>query len=90
MKKQYIQFHAICHLDEMKTEYGISRHDLLGYLIRDNIHWTNKFGLQFKLIENKERAVDGDYYARTLVFEATKPNSLNQARMDGKYDKLRC
>ena len=88
MKKQYIQFHAICHLDVMKTEYGIDRHDLLGYLIRDNFNWSNIFGLQFKLIENKERAIDSDYYCRTLVFEATKPNSLNKARMDGKYDKF--
>lgn len=89
MKKQYIQFHAICHLDAMKTQYGIDRHDLLGYLIRDIFNWTNLFGLQFKLIENKERAIDSDYYCRTLVFEATKPNSLNNARMDGKYDQLR-
>ena len=89
MKKQYIQFHAICHLDVMKTQYGIDRHDLLGYLIRDIFNWSNIFGLQFKLIENKERAIDSDYYCRTLVFEATKPNSLNNARMDGKYDKLR-
>jgi hypothetical protein len=88
MKKQYIQFHAICHLDAMKTQYGIDRHDLLGYLIRDTFNWTNIFGLQFKLIENKERAVDGDYYCRTLVFEATKPNHLNAARMDGKNDKF--
>jgi hypothetical protein len=89
MKKQYVQFHAICHLDVMKTDYGIDRHDLLGYCIRDIFNWSNIFGLQFKLVENKERAVDGDYYCRTLVFEATKPNSLNKARMDGKYDQLR-
>ena len=45
IKTQYIQFHAICHLDDMKTEYGISRHDLLGYLIRDIFNWTNIFTL---------------------------------------------
>ena len=88
MKVQYIQFHAICHLDDMKTEYGIDRHDLLGYLIRDVFNWTNIFGLQFKLIENKESAVDSDYYCRTLVFKAVKPNHLNKARMDGKDDRF--
>ena len=88
MKVQYIQFHAICHLDDMKTKYGIDRHDLLGYLIRDVFNWTNIFGLQFKLIENKERAVDSDYYCRTLVFKAVKPNHLNRARMDGKDDRF--
>lgn len=89
MKTQYIQFNVICHLDDMKTEYGIDRHDLLGYLIRDNFNWTNKFGLQFKLIYNKESTIDSDYYCRTLKFEAIKPNSLNKAKMDNPYDKLR-
>ena len=89
MKTQYIQFHAICHLSDMKTEYGIDRHDLLGYLIRDTFNWTNIFGLQFKLITNKESTVDSDYYCRTLQFKAEKPNMLNKAKMDNQYDKLR-
>lgn len=89
MKIQNIQFNAICHLDEMKTEYGIDRHDLLGYLIRDNFNWTNKFGLQFKLVYNKESTIDSDYYCRTLKFEAIKVNHLNKARMDNPNDKLR-
>ena len=87
IKTQYIQFHAICHLDDMKTEYGISRHDLLGYLIRDIFNWTNIFGFQYKLITNKESTVDSDYYCRTLQFKAEKPNMLNKARMDNLYDK---
>ena len=89
MKTQYIQFNAICHLDDMKTEFGIDRHDLLGYLVRDIFNWTNIFGLQFKLITNKESTIDSDYYCRTLQFEATKPNSLNKARTDNPYDKYR-
>lgn len=89
MKVQYIQFNCICHLDDMKTEYGIDRHDLLGALVRQTFNWTNMFGLQFKLIYNKESTIDSDYYCRTLKFEATKLNSLNKARMDNPYDKLR-
>ena len=89
MKLQDIQFVVICHLSDMKTEHGIDRHDLLGYLIRDTINWTNLFGLQFKLIYNKESTIDGDYYCRTLKFEAIKPNSLNNARMANPHDKLR-
>lgn len=89
MKIQYIQFNCICHLDDMKTEYGIDRHDLLGALIRQTFNWSNMFGLQYKLIYNKESTIDSDYYCRTLKFEATKPNSLNKARMDNPYDKLR-
>lgn len=89
MKIQNLTFTVICHLSDMKTEYGIDRHDLLGYLIRDTFNWTNMFGLQFHLIFNKESVLDGDYYCRTLKFEAQKPNSLNNARMDNPRDKLR-
>ena len=89
MKLQNIQFTVICHLHDIKTGYGIDRHDLLGYLIRDTFNWTNMFGLQFKLIYNKESTIDGDYYCRTLKFEAIKPNSLNNARMANPRDKLR-
>ena len=89
MKIQQITFTVICHLSDMKTEYGIDRHDLLGYLVRDAFNWTNMFGLQFKLIYNKESTIDGDYYCRTLKFEAIKPNSLNNARMANPRDKLR-
>jgi hypothetical protein len=89
MKVQNITFTVICHLSDMKTQYGVDRHDLLGYLIRESINWTNLFGLQFKLIYNKESTIDGDYYCRTLKFEAIKPNSLNNARMANPRDKLR-
>lgn len=89
MKLQNLTFTVICHLSDMKTEYGIDRHDLLGYLVRDTFNWTNMFGLQFHLIYNKESVLDGDYYCRTLKFEATKPNQLNNARMDNPHDKLR-
>ena len=89
IKRQVLQFTTICHLSDIKTEYGIDRHDLLGYLVRDNFNWTNMFGLQFHLTYNKEGNIDGDYYCRTLKFEATKPNSLNNARMMNPRDKLR-
>jgi hypothetical protein len=89
MKIQNLQFTVICHLSDMKTEYGVDRHDLLGYLIRDTFNWTNMFGLQFHLVYNKESTIDGDYYCRTLKFESTKTNTLNKARMDNPRDKLR-
>lgn len=89
MKIQNITFTVICHLNDMKTEYSMDRHDLLGYLIRDTINWSNIFGLQFKLIYNKESVMDSDYYCRTLKFESIKPNQLNNARMSNPNDKLR-
>ena len=89
MKVQQIQFTCICHLEDMKTKYGIDRHDLLAYLVRENFNWTNEFGLQFKLIYNKESTIDSDYYCRTLKFERDCTNNLNKARADNSYDRLR-
>ena len=32
LKVQNIQFTCICHLDDMKTKFGMDRHDLLGLI----------------------------------------------------------
>jgi len=32
MKVQQIKFVCICHLEDMKTEFGMDRHDLLGLI----------------------------------------------------------
>ena len=87
MKIQQIQFTCICHLEDMKTEYGIDRHDLLAYLVRDNFNWTNEFGLKFSLVYNKENTIDSDYYCRTLKFERETTNNLKKARRDNPYDR---
>ena len=79
LKVQQIQFTCICHLDDMKTQYGIDRHDLLGFLVRENFNWSNDFGLQFKLVYNQESTIDSDYYCRTLKFERECTNSLIKA-----------
>ena len=88
MKVQQIQFVCICHLDDIKTKYGIDRHDMLGYLVRDVFNWSNDFGTQFKLVYNKESTIDSDYYCRTLKFERECTNSLNKATRSNLYDRL--
>lgn len=86
-KIQQIQFVCICHLENMKTDYGIDRHDLLGYLVRDLFNYSNDFGKQFKLVYNKESTIDSDYYCRTLKFERDITNSLNKATRSNPYDR---
>lgn len=87
MKTQYIQFQIFCHADDINTETGISRHDLLAYLIRDIFNWSNIIGLQFKLIYNRESVTDTNFSCRLLKFEAIKPNSLNRGIMQPKPRK---
>ena len=86
-KVQQIQFVCICHLEDMKTDFGVDRHDLLGYIVRDIFNWSNEFGLQFKLIYNKESTIDSDYYCRTLKFQRETPNSLNNATRNNHYGR---
>lgn len=86
-KVQQVQFTCICHLDDMKTKYGIDRHDLLGFLVRSVFNWSNDFGLQFKLVYNKESTIDSDYYCRTLKFERDTTNNLNSAIRRNPYDR---
>lgn len=86
IKIQYVQFVVFCHADDIKTDYGIERHDLLGYLIRDIFGWSQMFGLQAKLIYNREGVTDNDYSTRTMKFELTKPNSLQRGVARNKYE----
>ena len=87
MKSQYVQFVVFVHKDLVKTKYGMARHDLLGYLIRDIFHLSNKLGPQMELISNREGIADNDFYTRTLKFEliddnSTKPFRTNQYEYD--------
>lgn len=72
----HITFYVFCDGKNIQTEYGIQRHDLLGYLIKDNLKWSNALGLQLKLIHDKESVTDNSYNCRTIVFEIQSTNGI--------------
>ena len=80
MKSQYVQFVVFVHKDLVKTKYGMARHDLLGYLIRDIFNLSNKLGPQMELVSNREGITDTDFYTRTLKFELIDDNSTKPLR----------
>jgi len=80
MKSQYIQFVVFVHKTMVKTKYGIDRHDLLGYLIRDIFNLSNKLGPQMELVSNREGVTDNDFSTRTLKFELIDDNSTKPCR----------
>ena len=86
MKIQTVQFVVFVHKNHIQTKYGMARHDLLGYLIRDIFHLSNCLGSQMELISNKEYVTDADYSTRTLKFELTIPNSM-QPYKTNKYER---
>lgn len=86
MKNQYIQFVIFVHKDLAETDYGMARHDCLGYLIRDIFHLSNKLGMQMELVSDTEGVTDTDFITRTLKFELTTDNS-NKPYRTNAYER---
>lgn len=77
-----ITFVVFCEEKNIMTKYGIARHDLLGYLIKQLFNWSNIFGNQVKLIYDKESVTDTHFSCRTIKFELISPNSLAKAALN--------
>jgi hypothetical protein len=80
MKNQYVQFVIFVHKNLAKTNFGMARHDCLGYLIRDIFNLSDMLGSQMNLVSNAEGATDTDYVTRTLKFELVDNNSTKPCR----------
>ena len=89
MKSQYVQFVVFVHKDLVDTKYGMARHDLLGYLIRDIFNLSNCLGPQMELVSNREGITDTDFYTRTLKFELIDDNSTKPFRTNQyEYERI--
>ncbi len=55
---------------------GIPRHDLISSILRERFNWSSIFGIQTKLISNKESMIDNNYVVRTLIFQILDLNSI--------------
>ena len=85
-KNQLYIFQVSAHANDIRTPYGMARHDLLAYLIRDIFNYSNMFGLQLVLTSNVPGLMDTFWSSRTLTFKAVTPNSLNRAVKTNKYE----
>ena len=90
IKKQYIEVMCAVHEDDMMTEYGIERTDLLSYLVRDLLCWSNTLGFHIILEEDRPYILDNDYYSRRMRFLIKAPNVVNghMGRLN-KYDNYK-
>lgn len=88
MKQQFIQFVVFVHKDLVKTQYGVARHDLLGYLIRDLFNRSHLFGHELKLVTNREGVTDTDYTTRTLKFQLITPEVTQDGLFDNRYERF--
>lgn len=88
IKNQYVTVMCLVHEDDMDTEYGINRVDLLSYIVKDLLCNTNELGLKCKLESDEFGITDTKYYARTLNFKikATNTNHFRQGNMSNSHD----
>lgn len=91
IKQQYLTVMCLVHEDDMDTEYGIDRIDLLSYIIEDLLCWSNETGLHLKLYSNSFGITDTKYYSRTLKFliKATNTNNFRRGTMSNNNDSKR-
>ena len=89
IKNQYLIVMCLVHEDDMETEYAdITRTDLLDYIIKDLLCWTNALGMQLKCVNDFQDIIDSKYYCRTIKFKIEAPNNLSGNRGGNKYDRL--
>lgn len=88
IKNQYLTVMCLVHEDDMDTEYGVDRIDLLSYIIKDLLCWSNSTGLHLKLYSDEFGITDTKYYSRTLKFliRATNTNNFRRGQMINGYD----
>ena len=88
IKNQYLTIMCLVHENDMETEYGITRVDLLSYLVRDLLCWSNCLGAQLKLVNDYVDIVDSKYYCRHMKFKIETINSVRNGAInphDRKY-----
>ena len=88
MKQQIIQFVVFSHKDLIKTQYGVPRHDMISYVIRDLFNRSHLFGHELKLVSNRGGVTDTDYYTRTLKFQLITPEVAQDGLFDNRYERL--
>ena len=86
IKNQYLIVMCLVHEDDMKTEYDIPRTDLLDYIVKDLLCWTNALGMQLKCVNDFQDIVDSKYYARTIKFKIEAPNNVQGG--GNRYDRF--
>lgn len=80
---KHIIFRTVSHEDDYKTDWGISRQDLLAAIITSGFDWTNIFGNHLKKINDRGRIAENGYYYREFVYETHVPNNLVNKSLNG-------
>lgn len=87
IKDQQLIVMCLVNEDDMDTEYGVNRADLLDYLVRDLLCWSNSLGLRLKLLNDYPDIIDARYYSRTMRFRIDAVNTSG-AGVYNRHDRF--
>lgn len=74
--------------DESLGMYMFKRVDVLSYIIKDLLNWSNVLGSQLQCYSDEPKILDSGYYCRELRFITTPPNTIrDHGGLRNKYDK---
>lgn len=80
-----IIFRTVSHEDDYKTDWGISRHDLLASIIKNEFDWSNALGMHFEKESDNGYVTNDGYYYREIIYKIVSPNNtynkLNNVRL---------
>lgn len=80
-----IVFRTVSHEDDYKTDWGISRHDLLASIIKNEFDWSNALGMHFEKESDNGYVTNDGYYYREIIYKIVSPNNtynkLNNVRL---------
>ena len=81
LMKKYIIFRTVSHEDDIQTDYGVARQDLLALIIKNKFDWSQEFGMHIEKIQDYGKIAENGYYYREFVYETTTANNLvNKAK----------
>lgn len=70
-----IIFRTVSHVSDMKTDWGIQRHDLLAAILKNDFDWSNALGMTLVKIVDDGKIGEDDFYYREIVYETMLPNN---------------
>lgn len=73
--KNQLIVRIICQVDDIQTDWGIPRMDLIDMIISEDIDFTTKFGSTLKKTKDAGGVFSGGYFYRDLVYENVSSNN---------------
>lgn len=67
---------AVVHEDEMKTNYGGTRIDMISAELQNIFAWNRCLGFRLIPASENEDILDNKYYIRQITFETLTPNAM--------------